>query len=69
MDILDEVIKQTNRPLLAPELSNLPYITLPVCSVKLLINLFGVLPYNKGLTAEVSNMAKITQLTSLLLLC
>ena len=68
-DILDEVVKQTNRPPLTLELSNLPYITLPVGSVKLLANLFGVLPYNKGLSAEVSNMAKTTQPTSLPLLC
>jgi len=69
MDIPDKVIKQTNGPPLALELSNLPYITLLVGSIKFLINLFSVLPYNKELSIEVSNIAKITQLISLPLLC
>ena len=59
IDILNKVIKQTNCPPLTPELSNLPYITLLIGSIKLLINLFSILPYNKGLSVEVSNITKI----------
>ena len=57
---MDDIIKQSNCSAFALELLNSCHIYITIRSKELLINLLRVLPYNKGLGAEVSNIAKVT---------
>jgi len=57
---MDDIMKQSNCSMLMPELFNSCHIHIVIGSRELLANLLRVLPYNKGLGAEVSNMAKTT---------